>query len=103
MVSDTNIWKGKSKDSKFVSTFGAFCQNPSSSFRNGSFFPRTGKLGWHDCPPSCTGHVLVMDATFKTNVQDLVPASLGLVILQVGGLVRNRFWQVVCAQQQEEK
>ncbi|CAE7224230.1 unnamed protein product [Symbiodinium sp. CCMP2456] len=42
--------------------------------------------------------VLVMDATFKTNVQDVVLASLGLVILyQVGGVVRNRFWPVVCA------
>ena len=42
--------------------------------------------------------MLVMDATFKTNVQDLVRASLGLVILhQVGGVVCNRFWPVVCA------
>ena len=42
--------------------------------------------------------VLVMDATFKTNVPDLVLASLGLVILhQVGGVVRNRFWPAVCA------
>ena len=97
----------KSCDGKFVSTFRAFCQKPTlasrcaSHGRDTSGFRRNGSglvfeqenldaviadLGTQD---RC---VLVMDATFKTNVQDLVLASLGLVLHQVGGVVLNRFW-----------
>ncbi|CAE7591302.1 unnamed protein product [Symbiodinium natans] len=103
----------KSYDGKFVSTFRAFCQNPplpvavlhteetplvSEETVRVLFYEQENLdaviayLGTQD---RC---VLVMDATFKTNVQDLVLASLGLVVLhQVGGVVRNRFWPVVCA------
>ncbi|CAE7726547.1 unnamed protein product, partial [Symbiodinium sp. KB8] len=95
--------QGKSYDGKFVSTFGAFSQNPplpvvvlkaeetplvSEETVRVLFYEQEnldGVIAYLRAQDRC---VLVMDATFKTNVQDLVLASLGLVILhQVGGMV----------------
>ncbi|CAE7487165.1 unnamed protein product, partial [Symbiodinium sp. CCMP2592] len=112
-VRHRHLEEGKSYDGKFVSTFAAFCQNPPSPVvvlhteETPLVSEETVRVLFYEqenldaviaylrTQDRC---VLVMDATFKTNVQDLVLASLGLVILhQVGGVVRNRFWPVVCA------
>ncbi|OLP97240.1 hypothetical protein AK812_SmicGene20424 [Symbiodinium microadriaticum] len=69
-VRHRHLEQGKSYDGKSVSTFGAFCQSPP--------LPVVVLKAEETPLDRC---VLVMDATFQTNVQDLVLASLGLVIL----------------------
>lgn len=104
---------GLSYDGKFVETFKEFCRNPpapvtvlqtdelpiiSSDVVRVVFYEAENvrlAMKYLEDKDRC---VLIMDATFKTNTQELVLAGLGISVLHVDrGVVRNRFWPVVCA------
>ena len=107
------LQNNKSYDGKFVETFWEFCQNPpvpvtimqlehapvvSKDVVRVLFYEQENVSAALDYLKGVERCVLIMDATFCVNVQDLVLAGFGLCVLHVvNGVVRNRFWPAVCA------